>query len=210
MRALIKNSRKILLNQVDPSERALIEEYISTSVKEVTTIRSLYDIDNELDGVSFELTGEKQGQINYTEPCIQVMTVGSYVKVNLEVDDDTNIRVDSTGTDDFLDVSVVDRLISIKALNNSSLIDTTGQFVLKAILTKEGYGTVVVPINVSVLYTINSGTRDYLQLYNQPKINGKVLVGDRELDELGIQEIMVPISDEEIDEMLSEEVELDD
>ena len=41
-------------------------------------------------------------------------------------------------------------------------------------------------------------------------INGKVLVGDRELDELGIQEIMVPISDEEIDEMLSEEVELDD
>jgi len=208
MRALIKNSRKILLNQVDPSERALIEEYISASVKEVTTIRSLYDIDNELDGVSFELTGEKQGQINYTEPCIQVMTVGSYIKVNLEVDDETNIRVDSTA-EDFLEVSVVDRLISIMALNNSSLADTTGQFVLKAILTKEGYETAVVPINVSVLYTLNSGTRNYEQLYNQPKINGKTLVGNRELDELGIQEIMVPISDEEIDEMLSEEVELD-
>ena len=177
---------------------------------EFNNVNKNYGLKNVLDGVSFELTGEKQGQINYTEPCIQVMTVGSYVKVNLEVDDETNIKVDSTGTEDFLEVSVVDRLISIRALNNSSLIDTTGQFVLKAILTKEGYETAVVPINVSVLYTINSGTRNYEQLYNQPKINGKVLVGDRELDELGIQEIMVPISDEEIDEMLSEEVELDD
>ena len=65
MRALIKNSKKIVLNQVDPSERALIDDFVRKSLKQATSIRSLYDIDNELDGVSFELTGKKPGTITF-------------------------------------------------------------------------------------------------------------------------------------------------
>ena len=48
MRALIKNSKKIVLNQVDPSERALIDDFVRKSLKQATSIRSLYDIDNKL------------------------------------------------------------------------------------------------------------------------------------------------------------------
>ena len=82
MRALIKNSKKIVLNQVDPSERALIDDFVRKSLKQATSIRSLYDIDNELDGVSFELTGKKPGTITFRTPCIQVVAVNGNIKID--------------------------------------------------------------------------------------------------------------------------------
>ena len=102
MRALIKNSKKIVLNQVDPSERALIDDFVRKSLKQATSIRSLYDIDNELDGVSFELTGKKPGTITFRTPCIQVVAVNGNIKVDLKLDSETNIIVDSDENGDYL------------------------------------------------------------------------------------------------------------
>ena len=84
------------------------------------------------------------------------------------------------------------------------MIDTTGQYIVTAVLEKEGFDTTIVPINVSVLYfDSSSGTRNYEELRNQPKINHLVLVGDRELSELGIQEEMDAISNSEIDSIFN-------
>lgn len=204
MRALIKNSKKIVINQVDPSERALIDDFVRKSLKQVTTIRSLYDIDNELDGASFELTGQKPGTINFRTPCIQVVAVEGTIKVDLKVDEDTKVEIDNRENEDYLEVSLEDKIISIKALFRSDLIDTTGQYIVTVVLEKEGFDTTIVPINVSVLYFDgSSGTRNYEELRNQPKINHLVLVGDRELSELGIQEEMDAISNSEIDSIFN-------
>lgn len=204
MRALIKNSKKIVLNQVDPSERALIDDFVRKSMKQATTVRSLYDIDNELDGVSLELTGQKPGTITFRTPCIQVVAVGGTVKLDLKVDDETKIEIDPTENEDYLDVSLDEKIISIEALHKVELVNTTGQYIVTAVLEKEGFDTAIVPINVSVLYFDGSdgGTRNYEELRNQPKINHLVLVGDRELSEFGIQEEMEAISNSDIDNIL--------
>lgn len=204
MRALIKNSKKIVINQVDPSERALIDDFVRKSLKQVTTLRSLYDIDNELDGVSFELTGQKPGAINFKTPCIQVLAVEGTIAVDLNVDSETTIEVEPDENEEFLEVSLNEnREIEIKALYKEELINTTGQYIVTVVLEKPGYDTTIIPINVSVLYFDSDGTRNYEELYNLPKINNKTLLGNRELSELGIQEEIDPISNADIDKMFS-------
>lgn len=204
MRALIKNSKKIVINQVDPSERALIDDFVRKSLKQVTTLRSLYDIDNELDGVSFELTGQKPGAINFKTPCIQVLAVEGTIAVDLNVDSETTIEVEPDENEEFLEVSLNEnREIEIKALYKEELINTTGQYIVTVVLEKSGYDTTIIPINVSVLYFDSDGTKNYEELYNLPKINNKTLLGNRELSELGIQEEIDPISNADIDKMFS-------
>lgn len=204
MRALIKNSKKIVINQVDPSERALIDDFVRKSLKQVTTLRSLYDIDNELDGVSFELTGQKPGAINFKTPCIQVLAVEGTIAVDLNVDSETTIEVEPDENEEFLEVSLNEnREIEIKALYKEELMNTTGQYIVTVVLEKPGYDTTIIPINVSVLYFDSDGTRNYEELYNLPKINNKTLLGNRELSELGIQEEIDPISNADIDKMFS-------
>ena len=203
MRALIKNSKKIVINQVDPSERALIDDFVRRSLKRATIIKSLYDIDNDLDGISFELAGKKQDQVSFKTPCIQVVAVEGTIKVDLGIDDDTIIEVDPTENEDYLEVSLEGKLISIRSKIVPSLMGTTGQYIVTASLSKEGFEPAIVPINVSVLYIDGSGSnQDYEKLQNLPKINNKVLIGNRDLDELGIQEEMDAISNSEIDEMI--------
>jgi hypothetical protein len=204
MRALIKNSKKIVINQVDPSERALIDDFVRKSLKQVTTLRSLYDIDNELDGVSFELTGQKPGAINFKTPCIQVLAVEGTIAVDLNVDSETTIEVEPDENEEFLKVSLNEnREIEIKALYKEELLNTTGQYIVTVVLEKPGYDTTIIPINVSVLYFDSDGTKNYEELYNLPKINNKTLLGNRELSELGIQEEIDPISNADIDKMFS-------
>lgn len=204
MRALIKNSKKIVLNQVDPSERALIDDFVRKSLKQATSIRSLYDIDNELDGISFELTGNKPGTITFRTPCIQVVAVNGNIKVDLRLDSETNIVVDSDENGDYLDVKLEGKIISITATYRPELMGTTGQYIVTAVLEKEGFDTAIVPINVSVLYFDGSdGTKNYEELRNLPKINGKVLFGDRTLAEFGIQEEMDAITNTDIDNILN-------
>lgn len=203
MRALIKNSRKIVITHVDPSERALIDDFVRKSMKKATEIKSLYDIDNELDGISFELTGKKPGLINFKTPCIQVVASGAKVKVDLEVDSDTNIEINPDENDDYLEVSLEDKIISIKAKTNPELVSTTGQYIVTVILTKDGYETTIVPINVSVLYLDGTGTMDYESLMNLPSISGVTLVGSRMLEEFGIQEEMEDVTNNEIDNLFN-------
>lgn len=204
MRALLKNSRKIVINQVDPNERALISEFITKSAKKYTTVRSLYDIDNELDGVSFELTRAKN-IINYKTPDTQVIAMANTSYVDLKLDSETTVEINNKYKE-FLEVFVEDNnIISIKAKTNVDLLDTTQQYTIIAILSKDGYEPAIVPINVMVLYIQHSsGAINYEELNRLPKINHVVLLGDRDLEELGIQGSMERVSENEIDGMFSE------
>ena len=122
----------------------------------------------------------------------------------LKLDSETNIVVDSDENGDYLDVKLEEKIISITATYRPELMGTTGQYIVTAVLEKEGFDTAIVPINVSVLYFDGSdGTKNYEELRNLPKINGNVLLGDRSLSELGIQEEMNAISNSDIDNIIN-------
>lgn len=201
MRAILKSGKKIILNQIDPSERALIDDFFRKSLKQATTIRSLYDIDNELDGISFELTGERPDLINFKTPCIQVIAMKCIVEVDLEVDNETTIEIDPSENDEFLEVELKNKIISIKARKHAELIGTTGQYIVTVTLTKPGFETAIVPINVQVLYFDGNGTYNYEELHFLPKINHQTLMGDKELEELGIQEMVDTITNSQINDL---------
>lgn len=207
MRALLKNSRKIVITNIDPSERALIDEFIHKSAKKATLLKALYDIDNELDGASFELTGKKPGLVNYRTPCIQVVAADGVIQVDLKVDSDTSIEIDPLENEGYLTVSLDDNnIISIKALYREDLLDTTGQYIVTAVLSKEGCETTIVPINVAALYITSSGTggtRNYERLENKPTINNVVLLGNKTLEDFGMQEEMEDVTDSEIDDLFN-------
>lgn len=206
MRALLKNSKKIVITNIDRSEKALIDEFVHKSMKQATTLRALYDIDNELDGVSFELTGRKPGLINFKTPCIQVLAADGVIKVDLKVDEDTEIEIDPLENEGYLEVSLENKIISIKALYDETLLDTTGQYIVTAVLSKRGYDTTIVPINVAVLYISSSGTggtTNYERLHNKPMINGVTLQGDKTLEDFGMQEEMEDVTDSEIDDLFN-------
>lgn len=203
MRAIIKNNKKIVINQVDQSERALIDNFVRKSLKKAIDIRSLFDIDNELDGVSFEiLNSEKPDMIDFKTPCIQVVTDGGVTSVDLEIDKDTTIEIDPDENLDYLEVSVDNKIILIRALRKPELMGNTGQYIVTAILNKEGCDPAIVPINVSVLYIDNRGG-NYEELSNLPKVNNIVLIGNKSLSELGIQEEMDAISNSDIDDIIT-------
>jgi len=201
MRALLKSSKKIVITHVDQSERALINDFVNRSKDLSTTLKSLFDIDNELDGISLELTKKKTRLIKYETPCIQVVTAGGTTKVDLKVDQYTSIDIVSDDVLNYLDVSIEDKIISIKALNIEELKSTTQQYVINVILNKQDYDTTIVPINVTVLYLDGTGTMSYENLTELPKINDVTLIGSKYLDELGIQEQMDRISDWDIDDL---------
>lgn len=188
MRALIKNSKKILITQVDPSERALIEDFIKRSTKKYTDIKELYDTDNELDGLSFTLTGDKSAKINYKKPDHIYLNSNMTGKVDLKVDDTTDIIVYPDENPE-LGVSVENKIISIKALSISELKGKAINYVVSANLEKPGYGTTVVPIDVTVLYAEFDDSLNYESLDNLPSINNVQLVGNKSFSDLGLQAI---------------------
>lgn len=205
MRAIVKNNKKIVLNQIDPSERALIDEFVRKSIKQETRLTKLVDIDSELDGLSFELKGIKPNLIDFKTPCIQVLAVGGTVKLDLEVDSETTIIVDPDENEGFLDVSVDDNnLVVITALEHGELKGNTEQYIVTITLEKLGYNSAIIPVNVSVLYfNSSSGSgSDYEDLVNLPMINSVTLIGDVSLEDLGIQEEITPISESDIDEII--------
>ena len=190
MRALIKSTKKILVSQIDPSERALIEDFIKKSTRKYTTVKELYDIENELDGVSFTLTGDKTTKIKYKEPDHLFINNGMEAQVNLKVDNTTTIIVDPNENPE-LQVSVDEnKIINIFALDLVELYGKAINYVVSANLEKPGYGTAIVPIDVTVLYAgSGGGTMDYEDLENLPKINNVELRGNKTFDDLGLQAI---------------------
>lgn len=60
--------------------------------------------------------------------------------------------------------------------------------------------TLVGTINVGQISTTNN---DYNELFNKPSINSITLQGNKELDELGIQEEMIPLSNSDLEELMN-------
>lgn len=60
--------------------------------------------------------------------------------------------------------------------------------------------TLVGTINVGQISTTNN---DYDELFNKPSINSITLQGNKELDELGIQEEMIPLSNSDLEELMN-------
>lgn len=199
MRALIKNSKKILISQIDPAERALIDDFIKKSVRKYTVIKELYDIDNELDGASFTLSGDKTTKIKYKEPDHLFVNTDMDITVDLKVDETTTIIVYPDENPELIVSVDENKIISIKAKDLPELYGKAINYVVSANLEKEGYGSAVVPIDVTVLYNNpnSGGSSDYEQLDNLPKINNVELIGNKNFDDLGLQ----AISDSQINQL---------
>lgn len=60
--------------------------------------------------------------------------------------------------------------------------------------------TLIGTINVGQISTTNN---DYDELFNKPSINSITLQGNKELDELGIQEEMIPLSNSDLEELMN-------
>lgn len=198
MRALIKNDKKIVISMVDSSERVLIDNFIKDGIKKETEYKLLYDIDNDLDGISFKLAEEKPYVIPFRNPGTQVLFAGSKTEVDLKVDEDVTISVNPSENHGYLETEVIDNIINITAIYKPELQGKSKQLIVTAILNKEDYETTIVPINVSIFYTYVS----YETLGDLPSINDVTLVGNKTLEELDIQETIENISNEEIDEMI--------
>ena len=203
MIAIIKNNKKILINMIDTSERALIDDFVRKSSKQEVKITKLFDIDNEPDGVSFNLTGKKQNLIDFKTPCIQIIAANCSTDLDLQVDEETNISVDYTEVENYLEINVVDKIINIHAIDIDELSGTTGQYVFNVTLTKPEYDSVTLSVNVSVLYFGSSISGDYEKLSNLPKINSVTLLGNKELSDLGIQEEMESLKNSDIDDIFN-------
>ena len=199
MRVLIENSKKIILNQVDPNERALIDDFVKKSLNNKVKLRDLYDIDNELDGVSLELTKEKK-EINIKNPGEQVLAADGTSQVVIDLPDGAHIEIDPLENEGFLEVTLQDNIITIKALTREELVGTTKQYKITINIVKEGYDSVVISLPVTVLY-LNLGVDDYETLQNLPLINDEIVIGNKGLDAFGIQEEMESVSVAEIDEL---------
>lgn len=198
MRALIKNDKKIVISMVDSSERVLIDNFIKDGIKKETEYKLLYDIDNDLDGISLKLTEDKPYVIRFRDPGTQVVFGGSSTEVDLKVDEDVTVYVNPSENPGYLETEVIDNIIHITAINKPELQGNSKQLIVTAILTKDEYETTYVPINVSIFYIYVS----YETLGDLPSINNVTLIGNKSLEELEIQEEMDAISNDEIDEMI--------
>lgn len=190
MRALIKNSKKILVSQIDPSERALIDEFIKKSTRKYTNIKELYDIENELDGVSFTLAGDKTTKIKYKEPDHLFINNNMSISVNLKVDNSTTITVYPDENPELNVLVDENKNVIIEAKDIEELYGKALSYIVSVNLEKPGYGSTLVPIDVTVLYAgSNEGTMDYEDLDNLPSINNVKLSGNKSFSDLGLHAI---------------------
>lgn len=204
MRAIIKSSKRIVLKQIDPSERALIEDYITAAETLSTNIMALFDIDNELDGVSFELGGNKK-QIKYTEPTLQILSMEGSTTIDLKVDENTSITLDTSECEPYILAHLTeDKKISITSTYQEHLVNKTVKYNLNARLTKENCDPAIVPIQIMVVYISSNLARDYETLVNLPKINHRIVLGDKYPEDYNLMPLMDRIGNDEIDDLFEE------
>lgn len=151
MKALVESSERILINQIDINERDLIDFFINKTINHVVDIRELFDIDNNLDGVSLDIGILKKDIINYTDPGIQVLTAGASTIIDFGIDSETQISVNSSEFVDYLTITFIDNKMNVYAKNIVSLAGTTKQYVLTITLTK-GENIVMFNLPISVMY----------------------------------------------------------
>ena len=200
MQALIKNDKKIIINQIDYSEQALIDDFIRLAIISKSSIKSLYDIDNDFDGIGIELINDGSKDIPFRMPGIQIVVPDEVYTIDLRTDEDTLVELISA-PEDYITVSIQGSIITYEASFIEELSNKSKQYSIIVKLSKEGYEPVILPIDISVLYF--KIVTDYEELDNLPKIENKTLKGNMSYDFLGIQEEMDPITNHQIDNLFN-------
>ena len=204
MRALIKSNKRIILDHIDSNEKVLIDGFIRKAIRYVTEVKELYDVENNPDGLSFVLNEDKKHVVDFVVPPIQILASGGSTTLNLYVESDVHIVLDNPYEE--IDVEVQeDNTIGIYAEKDYEKIGDTGQFVVTATLSKEGFEDAIVPINITVLYVVNKEDipKSYEALDDLPLINSNIVIGNKSSEQLGLQDKMDSLTNQEIDEMFN-------
>ena len=199
MRAIFKNDKRLLVNTINREDRIVLEAFVEKFKKYEVDLVALNNIDSSLDGVKFIISDRVRNKIVYDIPFLQVLIQDTETTVDLGTDEQTTIELINDYRDE-IRASLEGSVLSIYAYEIPELVGKTRQYVLYAKLNKEECQQTTVPINIVVIY--RKDFVDYEELENLPKMNGTTIIGDKELDEFGIQEEMETISNTTIQDII--------
>ena len=199
MRALFKDSDRLLIRDIKRDEKVLIDNFVSLFNDYEVKVTELMDIDNNLDGMTFTITNEYKNVIHHATIYTQMMYVNNTIDVVLGVDSRTNIDILNRNPE-MLEISVTDDVVSITALPLEDQEVKIGHYIIHAILNKKGCEQTTVPIEIFVFYKSGS----YRDLGDLPKINDVTVLDDKSLDDYGIQEKMDEVSNQDISDIIDD------
>jgi hypothetical protein len=202
MRALFKDNKRLIVRNLNKEDKILVNAFVDKFQEYEISLTELVDVDNKVDGITFTITDELRNKIHYKEPYIQVLMQKTTSTVDLETDEETNIEIINEFSD-FLEVSVSGSVISVTAIEKPEFEGMSKHYVIYAKLTKPGCDQTTVPINISVIYITDKGVIDYEELENLPQINDVTVIGNKSLEEYGIQEEMDYITNTRIDDIIN-------
>lgn len=163
MKAIIETDKRILINQVDLSERDLINSYIKMTETKTVNVRELFDIDNNLDGASFTIGIPKKDIITYNNPEMLVILAGTTTLYDTEIDNETTMTI-TNNYQEYIETTISGSIVSIQAYNKSLLVNNTVRYPLEFTLVK-GENTIKYMLYIQV---------PYLDTYTKEEIDYKI------------------------------------
>ena len=201
MKAVFKDSKRLLIRNLNQEDKVLVDSFVDKFTNYEVKITELKDIDDNLDGVAFDVTDILRNKIKYTVPFVQILMQDSTTTFDLETDVETSIVITNEYSD-YITVTLEGSRVSIYAKDIEELLGNTKQYTIYATLTKEGCDQTTVPINVIVVY--RELAMSYEQLDNLPKINDVTIIDNKTLSQYGIQEEMDTISNVNIKDIIDD------
>ena len=202
MRALFKDNKRLIVRNLNKEDKILVNSFVDKFKEYEISLTELVDVDNKVDGLTFTITDELRKKIQYKVPYIQVLMQKTRTEIDLETDSETTIEIINE-YEDYLDVTLSGSVIGITAIEKPDLEGTSKNYVLYAKLNKPGCDQTTVPINVNVIYITDKGVIDYEELENLPQINDVTVIGNKSLNDYGIQEEMDYITNTRIDDIFN-------
>lgn len=201
MKAIFKDNKKLLIRNLNADDKVLIDSFVNKFINYEVTLTELKDVDDNLDGVSFDVTDIPRNKIDYKVPFIQILMQDSTTTFDLETDNETTIEI-INDYEERIEVTLVGSNVSIYAKDIQALLGTTQQYTVYIKLTKEGCEQTTIPINVIVVY--RDLTMSYNNLDNLPKINNTTVIENKTLSQYGIQEEMDTVTNSDITDIIDD------
>ncbi len=201
MKAIFKDSKRLLIRNLNADDKVLVDSFVNKFINYEVTLTELKDVDDNLDGVSFDVTDIPRKKIDYKVPFIQILMQDSTTTFDLGTDSETTIEI-INDYEERIEVTLAGSNVSIYAKDIQELLGTTQQYTVYIKLTKEGCEQTTIPVNVIVVY--RDLTMSYNDLDNLPKINDTTVIENKTLSQYGIQEEMDTVTNSDITDIIDD------
>ena len=197
MKALFKDSDRLLIKDLKRDEKVIMDNFVKLFRDYEVKVTELMNIDNELDGMTFTITDKPKAVIRHNEIYTQMLYANTSLRVDLGVDRYTDIEI-LNNQPDRIETTLEGTVITINALQVTGLKKSIGHYLIYAVLNRPGCDQTTVPIEIYVFYKSGS----YKDLDDIPKINNVSVIDDKSLDDYNIQEKMDEISNQELEDII--------